>query len=275
MTDWTDQQEYLSGGPNYCAVCCIRKFVCYLVSIYARIILVRFYRVLASRATANQCGQNSVPVSYEHISNSYHYTQPAALHAPIRGIAVYTRSVTTLLKSLPQAQSEHSHAKYSQYSHGVWLQCVHCLISLARKLLPPVQLLKLHQQVRVVCTWNQARQNYFTAILASDSRWNLVWSIHNATPTQDTLDFLYRGAIPTQHEWPLAVVTPIQKTKLSTKMTNYRPISGLPVLSKVLERVVYSQLILKNSLSGFRPNYSTQDVLLHDYWFLEKSYWRW
>ena len=48
-------------------------------------------------------------------------------------------------------------------------------------------------------------------------------------------------------------------------MTNYRPISGLPVLSKVLERVVYSQLILKNSLSGFRPNYSTQDVLLHDY----------
>ena len=33
--------------------------------------------------------------------------------------------------------------------------------------------------------------------------------------------------------WKLAVVTPIQKTKLSTEMTNYRLISVLPVLSKV------------------------------------------
>ena len=66
------------------------------------------------------------------------------------------------------------------------------------------------------------------------------------------------------------MVTPIQTTKLSTEMTNHHPISVLPVLSKVLERVVYSQLmkyLLKNSLfsdyqSGFCPNYSTQDVLL-------------
>ena len=66
-------------------------------------------------------------------------------------------------------------------------------------------------------------------------------------------------------------MTPIQKTKFSTELTNFHPISVLPVLSKVLERVVYSQLIsylLHNNLfsdcqSGFHPNYSTQDVLLH------------
>ena len=67
------------------------------------------------------------------------------------------------------------------------------------------------------------------------------------------------------------MVTPIQKTKHSNVMTNYRPISVLPVLSKVLERVVYGQLmgylsnnsLLSDCQSGFRPNYSTQDVLLH------------
>ena len=67
------------------------------------------------------------------------------------------------------------------------------------------------------------------------------------------------------------MVTPIQKTKDSTELTNFRPISVLPVLPKVLERVVYDQLIsyllthnlLYERQSGFRPHYSTQDVLLH------------
>ena len=67
------------------------------------------------------------------------------------------------------------------------------------------------------------------------------------------------------------MVTPIQKTKESIELTNFRPISVLPVLSKVLERVVYDQLmsyLLNHNLlyerqSGFRPHYSTQDVLLH------------
>ena len=43
--------------------------------------------------------------------------------------------------------------------------------------------------------------------------------------------------------WKFAVVTQIQKTKKSTELTNFHPISVLPVLSKVLERVVYDQLI--------------------------------
>ena len=67
------------------------------------------------------------------------------------------------------------------------------------------------------------------------------------------------------------MVTPIQKTKESTELTNFHPISVLPVLSKVLQRVVYDQLmsyllnhnLLYEQQSGFRPHYSTQDVLLH------------
>ena len=51
--------------------------------------------------------------------------------------------------------------------------------------------------------------------------------------------------------WKSAVVTPIQKTKESTELSNFRPIYVLPVLSKVLERVVYDQLLsylLKHNL---------------------------
>ena len=51
----------------------------------------------------------------------------------------------------------------------------------------------------------------------------------------------------------------------------FRPISVLPVLSKVLERVLLNQIqshlikydLLSPHQSGFRSGYSTQDVLLH------------
>lgn len=67
------------------------------------------------------------------------------------------------------------------------------------------------------------------------------------------------------------MVTLIQKTKESTELTNFHPISVLLVLSEVLECVVYDQLIsylLQHNLlherqSGFCPHYSMQDVLLH------------
>ena len=73
--------------------------------------------------------------------------------------------------------------------------------------------------------------------------------------------------------WKYAVVTPIQKSKDSMELTNYyRPISVLPVLSKVLERVVHDQLVshllkfnllLSDRQSGFHPQHSTQDVLVY------------
>ena len=48
------------------------------------------------------------------------------------------------------------------------------------------------------------------------------------------------GIVPKQ--WQMANVTPIQKSKGSTAIKNFRPISVLPILSKLLERVVYRQL---------------------------------
>ena len=70
--------------------------------------------------------------------------------------------------------------------------------------------------------------------------------------------------------WKRAIVTPVQKSSKGTAMTNFRPISVLPAMSKLLERIVYDQLLahindfdlLSISQSGFCPGYSTHDVLL-------------
>ena len=71
--------------------------------------------------------------------------------------------------------------------------------------------------------------------------------------------------------WKSAIVTPIQKSRESSAMTNFWPNLVLPTFSKILERVIYDQLIshllnfnlLSYLQSGFWASYSTQDVLLH------------
>ncbi len=70
----------------------------------------------------------------------------------------------------------------------------------------------------------------------------------------------------------LAVIKPlIKKTQLDPKeLINYRPISNLPFLSKILEKVVTSQLcsiLEKNAIcedfqSGFRPYHCTETALI-------------
>ena len=72
-------------------------------------------------------------------------------------------------------------------------------------------------------------------------------------------------------QWKPAIVTPVAKCKQCTSLTHFRPISVLPTLSKLLERVLYNQIqshivrygILCAHQSGFCSGYSTQDVLLH------------
>lgn len=66
----------------------------------------------------------------------------------------------------------------------------------------------------------------------------------------------------------LADVTPIFKKGDKFLKENYRPVSILPCLSKVFERVIFSQLsnyfdsIFHVSLSGFRSKYCTQHAIL-------------
>ncbi len=75
------------------------------------------------------------------------------------------------------------------------------------------------------------------------------------------------GVFPTS--WKHALVVPLFKSGNSNDMNNYRPIYLLPILSKILEKIVADQLIqfleCNNLLSitqhGFRPRLSTETAL--------------
>ena len=70
--------------------------------------------------------------------------------------------------------------------------------------------------------------------------------------------------------WKVAKVIPLFKKGDKSLPDNYRPISLLPVVSKVLERVIHIQLsnhlkkyaLLAQEQSGFRPLHSTQTTLV-------------
>ena len=67
----------------------------------------------------------------------------------------------------------------------------------------------------------------------------------------------------------LAKIIPIDKEKDKKKISNYRPISLLPVISKILEKVVHKNLytfleknkVLYQSQYGFRKNRSTVNAI--------------
>ena len=83
-------------------------------------------------------------------------------------------------------------------------------------------------------------------------------------------DSLTYGTIPDLLK--LSLITPLlKKPKLDkTKLSNYRPISQIPLLAKILEKVVYKQLIkyltkynlLDNRQNGFWQGHSTETTLL-------------
>ena len=70
--------------------------------------------------------------------------------------------------------------------------------------------------------------------------------------------------------WKTAKVTALSKSGDLSDANNYRPISVLPVLSKIIERHVYDSLfhylrlhkLIYESQSGFRANYSTETALI-------------
>ena len=82
-------------------------------------------------------------------------------------------------------------------------------------------------------------------------------------------------------EWKRAKIVPIYKNDNKSSPNNYRPISLLPTLSKVLEKVVCRQVhsyltfnkILTENQFGFRAKHSTEHLLLkiQDYIFRAKQ----
>ena len=76
------------------------------------------------------------------------------------------------------------------------------------------------------------------------------------------------GIVPT--EWKLTRVSPILKKGKRQDVNNYRPISIIPAVAKVFERIIYHQLfkylkdndLLVNCQSGFRSLHSTLTSLL-------------
>ena len=77
-----------------------------------------------------------------------------------------------------------------------------------------------------------------------------------------------QGKLP--EDWKSARVTPLFKQGDRDDVNNYRPISVIPVVVKVFERIVYEQLcayleehdILCKHQSGFRATHSTVTALL-------------
>ena len=71
--------------------------------------------------------------------------------------------------------------------------------------------------------------------------------------------------------WKLSLIKPLPKTKKPATYGDLRPVSILPALSKVLERIIYNQLyeyvvnngIINSLQSGFRKGHSTTTVLLN------------
>jgi len=85
-----------------------------------------------------------------------------------------------------------------------------------------------------------------------------------AKPLQHIVNLsLQTGTVPT--EWKTAKIVPIYKSGNMSKVENYRPISVLPVLSKVLEKAVHNQLstyleqneLLNKFQFGYRSKRST------------------
>ena len=96
----------------------------------------------------------------------------------------------------------------------------------------------------------------------------------SATVIAPTVTFLVNlslstGSVP--DEWKKARVVPLYKSGGRENMENYRPISILPVLSKILEKAVNFQLqqylkkfdLLSPAQSGFRQHHSTESAVIY------------
>ena len=97
------------------------------------------------------------------------------------------------------------------------------------------------------------------------------YSRYHSNITHDINLSISSGVVP--QELKIARVIPIFKSGDEAVFVNYRPVSVLPVFSKLLEKVIYRRLynfltkynILFNNQYGFRKNHSTALALIHLY----------
>ena len=75
-------------------------------------------------------------------------------------------------------------------------------------------------------------------------------------------------------------ITPIHKKGPKDNIENYRPISTLPILGKIFEKILYKRMynflcsknILSNTQFGFRKDHSTSHAIHHSVNFINKSH---
>ena len=75
-------------------------------------------------------------------------------------------------------------------------------------------------------------------------------------------------------------ITPIHKKGPKDNIENYRPISILPILGKIFEKILYKRMynflcsknILSNTQFGFRRDHSTSHAIHHSVNFINKSH---
>lgn len=91
-----------------------------------------------------------------------------------------------------------------------------------------------------------------------------------AVPLSDIFNISFQnGIFPEKLKY--AKVTPIHKADDKHVINNYRPISILPVFSKILEKLMYARLktfldkhkIINDNQYGFRENHSTYMALIN------------
>ena len=91
---------------------------------------------------------------------------------------------------------------------------------------------------------------------------------HCAVPLLQIICHLFHTSISTPRDWRTHCIVPIYKSGDKTSVSNYRPISLLCILSKVLEKVMFNNIIdyvreksTKHQF-GFLPKRSTLQQLL-------------
>ena len=101
------------------------------------------------------------------------------------------------------------------------------------------------------------------------SKWLKCISDHVAIPLTRLTNLSFsQGVFP--NELKVALVSPLYKAKDPMIFSNYRPISLLPIFSKILEKLMYNRLlsflnkckIINKNQFGFRNNHSTYMALL-------------